>query len=99
MTSRVVFTVGAREDLRAIAAYIAKDSPTRARTFAGSLRGRLEERLAAFPDSGPVIGRYRYLVLGQYVAIYRKSESHGPVSVVMVTEGHRDWRRMIEDIS
>jgi len=99
MTTRIVFTAAAREDLRRIAEYIAVDNPRRARTFVAELRSRLEAKLSAFPASGPMIGTFRYSVFGQYVAIYRQQEKPGSVSVIMVTEGHRDWRRMIEDPS
>ena len=98
MTKRVVFTAGAREDLRRITEYIAADSPKRARSFVAELRSRLEAKLSDFPASGPSIGNYRYSVFGQYVAIYRDHEKLDSIRVVMVTEGHRDWRRMIEDL-
>ena len=99
MTARVVFTRGARAALQSLAAYIARDHPKRARSFVAQLRSRLEKKLSAFPDSGPVIGRYRYMAVGQYVAIYRTDDGSIPVRVIMITEGHRDWRRMIEDLS
>jgi toxin ParE1/3/4 len=99
MTTRVVFTEGAREDLRRIAEHIATDSPKRARSFVAELRSRLEAKLSAFPASGPAIGNCRYSVLGRYVAIYQTPNEQRSVRVIMVTEGHRDWRRMIEDMT
>lgn len=99
MIKRVVFTESAREDLRKIAEYIAADNPKRARSFVAELRARLEAKLLTFPASGPSIGNCRYIVLGHYVAIYETPSERGSIRVVMVTEGHRDWRRIIEDLS
>ena len=98
MTARVVFTESARVDLRKVAEYIAADNPKRARSFVAELRSRLEAKLSVFPASGPAVGIYRYTVLGHYVAIYQIQEDLGSIRVVMVTQGHRDWRQMIEDL-
>jgi len=98
MTARIVFTENARGDLRNIAEHIALENPTRARSFVAELRSRLEAKLSVFPAGGPAIGKYRYTVVGRYVAIYRTTDNPDTVSIVMVTEGHRDWQRMIEDM-
>lgn len=99
MTSRVAFTASARADLKAIADFIARENPQRSRSFVAELRSRLESRLSTFGSSGPTIGKYRYLVIGRYVAVYELTDEAASIRIVLITEGHRDWRRIVEDFS
>ena len=96
MNYNVNFSPNAESDLAAIAEYIARDSPLRARSFVGELRDRLERKLSTFPSSGVSVGPQRYAVFGNYVAIYRMEEDRNTATILMVTEGHRDWRRLLD---
>lgn len=54
---RVVLTTGARSDLRGIALHIAKDDPSRARSFVAELR-EVAGRLGDMPRAFPLVPRY-----------------------------------------
>ena len=51
----VVWSDAARDDLREIAAYIARDQPTRARAFVLRLIDHAEGKIGAFPRIGRVV--------------------------------------------
>jgi len=75
MPSRIVWTRQAREDLRGIRAFIARDAPATASAFVRRLRDSVQ-RLRSFPHSGqvvPELGRddVREVLCGTYRIIYR----------------------------
>jgi len=99
MNCGVDFSINAENDLAAIAEYIARDNPSRARSFVVELRDRLERKLAPFPSSGVSVGMLRYPVFGNYVAIYRIDHARNTVTVLMITEGHRNWHRLLDGLA
>ena len=73
--TRVVWTLQAIEDVEAIGAYIARDSPHYAALMAERIVESVE-RLKEFPRSGrvvPEVGQeaYREVVIGTYRIVYR----------------------------
>mgnify|MGYP001813658090 FL=1 len=78
MPNRIFWTRQAREDLREVRAFIARDAPATASAFVRRLRQSVE-RLRAFPCSGqivPELGRedIRELLKGNYRIVYRVAE-------------------------
>jgi toxin ParE1/3/4 len=78
MPHEIVWTRQAREDLREIRAFIARDAPATASIFVRRLRHSVE-RLRMFPLSGhvvPELGRedIREFLKGNYRIIYRAAE-------------------------
>jgi addiction module RelE/StbE family toxin len=92
----VDYSESAQGDLLSIIEYISENSPRRAREFVGELRARIEDRLGSFPKSGVVIGRHRYTVFGNYVVVYEVDDASDKVLIVLITEGHRNWRPAFE---
>jgi toxin ParE1/3/4 len=91
MASKVFWTAQAREDLRQIRAFIARDAPFTAAAFVQRLRQSVE-RLQAFPQSGqvvPELGRQdiREIVCGHYRLIHRVSQRR--VDILAVYHGAR----------
>jgi len=79
MRTRIVWTRQAREDLRQIHAFIARDAPATASSFVRSLRSAVE-RLSVFPRSGQVVPELnceeiREILKGSYRVVYRVAES------------------------
>jgi len=71
---RIVWSMQARDDLREIRKFIARDSPITAANFISRLRASVN-RLQTFPESGQVVREYanpkvREIVFGQYRIIY-----------------------------
>ena len=90
----VIFSAGADADFDSILFHIAADSPLRAISYIDELRQRTVDFLSSTPKGGTAVGSHRYMVAGSYVVVYLIDESAGTVTVVMVTEGHRNWRPM-----
>ena len=72
---KIELAESAYEDLEAIEAYIAQDSPTIARNFINKIFGRVEV-LYNHPESGRKVPEFnddsiRQLLLGKYRIIYR----------------------------
>ena len=97
MRCRVDLTENAVDDLLAIVEFIARDNEQRANAFVQQLRERIEKKLSAFPESGTEIGSYRFTVFAGYVVVYAFDEPAEQVRIVLVTEGHRNWRRALEE--
>ena len=95
----VIFSDAAESDFDNILHYIAESDARRAIGFVQELRRRATEFLATAPNATSTIGRFRYFVVRRYILVYEVDEEANTVRVVMITEGHRDWRRMIEDLS
>jgi toxin ParE1/3/4 len=73
--STILWTEAAREDLRAIHAFIARDSRVYARRMVNRIRTTVE-RLRRFPGSGTRVQEWdrpelREVVVGNYRVIYR----------------------------
>ena len=88
---KVVWARQAREDLRAIRNYIARDAPFTAAMFVQRLRSAAD-RLRKFPESGHEVpeipnAEIREVVFGQYRIIYRFRE--GLVEILNVFHGAR----------
>jgi plasmid stabilization system protein ParE len=91
--ARVVFTPTAREHLRRIRAYIARDSRAAADAMARRIR-RDAGRLARHPQMGRVVPEYedpsiRELIVASYRVIYRFDADANLVSVVGIIHGSR----------
>lgn len=90
-----IITQRARNDLRAIARYIARDNPRRAASFIDELTRKCDE-LASMPEAFPVMEGYqatglRRRVHGRYVIFYYFDVHH--VVVVHVLNASRDVRQ------
>ena len=96
MAYNVTFTPNAVEDLISIVDYIAADSDTRARSFVAELREKIEWKLSLYPEAGMAIGELRFTVFARYVAVYQVQPATETVEVILITEGHRDWQRLLE---
>ncbi len=97
MSYQLAVTPEALNDFLEISAYIAADSPIRARTFIAELRERMEVSLCSFPNAGRRYGDLRLYTAGNYVAAYRVDDAAKTVTIILVTEGHRDWQELLED--
>lgn len=72
--ARIVWSSVARDDLKALVAYIKVDSPGYAHTFGLHIQQRVEQ-LRQFPESGRNVpedkrGIYRELIVGNYRVVY-----------------------------
>jgi toxin ParE1/3/4 len=97
MSYQLVVTPDALNDFVEISAYIAIDSPKRARTFIEELRARMENSLRSFPNAGRRFGDLRLYTTGNYLVAYRVDDAAKTVIIILVTEGHRDWQELLED--
>jgi len=92
--ARVVWSSVARDDLKALVAFIKADSPGYAQTFGLHIQQRVEQ-LHHFPESGRKIpedkrGTYRELIVGNYRVVYRVDED--TVTIVTLIHGARMLR-------
>lgn len=90
----VTFSREADADFDAIIDFIARNNPIRAVRFVDELQQKAVETLSQTPYAGRREGDYRVLVLANYVAVYRVDGERRSVRVMMVSEGHRDWRAL-----
>ncbi|MDH3770336.1 MAG: type II toxin-antitoxin system RelE/ParE family toxin [Nitrospirota bacterium] len=89
--ARVVWSVVARDDLKALVDYIKADSPGYARTFGWHIQQRVGQ-LQHFPESGRKVpedasGTYRELIAGNYRVVYRVDNDK--VTIVTLIHGAR----------
>lgn len=96
MSYSVRLSESAVNDLISITEYIAQDSPSRAESFVNELRERSVRKLSIFPFPGVAVAALRYMTLGSYVVVYSVDEVTRTVMIVMVSEGHRDRRRILD---
>lgn len=94
---KVVLTAKALADLEAIADYIAKDNPPRARSFVAELLDKARG-LADYPESFPLVPRYEHLgvrrrVHGNYLIFYRIEPER--ISVIHILHGARDYEAIL----
>lgn len=94
----VTITPIAERNLKAIALYIASDSPERAHTFIYALQSHCLE-LETFPKQGvaaPTLGPgIRRLVYGNYTIFYRYIEDKDAVHILRISEQHQDFSRIV----
>lgn len=91
MAYQVTFTEPARDDLRAIVAFIAQDSPPRALTFRDRLLAEAES-LARLPFRGRLLkghSQVRRILCGDYLILYRVHEAERVVEVLRFWHGAR----------
>lgn len=96
-TFNVVFSHAADADFDDILHYIAKDDPMQAIRFVDRLQQRTIDLLSTSPNAGTPIGKFRYSVFSGYVVVYAVDEQNRRVNVVLVSEGHRDWRKLLKE--
>lgn len=97
MNYRVEIADSVRLDLEQIVEHIAWDNPSRARSFVDELEQRIRNKLSVAPRSGPSLtGEYRYSAFGNYVVVYSVDDADRVVVVMLISEGHRNWRSAFE---
>lgn len=96
MAYRVYFSRSAQDDFLSIIDFIAADNPDRALSFVDDLQQRTVEMLATFPRTGRRHGSFRYLVLDSYIVAYDIDETARAVHILLVSEGHRLWRELLD---
>jgi toxin ParE1/3/4 len=77
--------------------FIAQDNPLRAMSFVDELRQKASAALETFPNAGKPFGAARMLSFGNYAILYRVDEPAKTATIILVTEGHRDWQELMED--
>jgi toxin ParE1/3/4 len=85
-TYRIAWRPMAREDLRAIVAYIGKDNPTRAKSFGKELRDKTKP-LAQHPElghPGRLPGIRELVVHRNYIVFYRVLAQDRTVEILRV---------------
>ena len=96
MSFQVFFTSAADAELDGIIDFIARDNPVRAMEFVTELQERINTNLGEFPLSGNQYQGSRYLAFDNYVVVYDVDEQAREVYILLVTEGHRQWRVVLE---
>ena len=66
-------------------------------SFVDEIRQKAEEALELFPNAGRRFGSARMLSFGNYVILYRVDDAAKTVTIILVTEGHRDWQELLEE--
>lgn len=97
MPYTVKYSEDAVVDFDGILHFIAQDNPLRAISFVDELRQRAAEALELFPNVGRQFGAARMLSFGNYIILYRVDDAARTVTIIVVTEGHRDWQELLED--
>jgi len=91
VSRRLLFAAAAQTDLQEILAYIARDSPERARTFVRALRQRCQ-RIPEQPRMGRLREEFgagiRTVIHGDYLILY--GERKGAIVVERIVHGARD---------
>jgi toxin ParE1/3/4 len=98
--ARVTWAIPALEDVEAIHAFIAKDSPHFARVTIERVF-EAAERLASFPQLGQVLAEksiqgYREFVVANYRLIYRLEALDEQVLILAVVHSSRDLSPVLE---
>lgn len=90
--SRLRYSAAAKEDLKEIARYIAKDKPTAARQWVAKLREkcRLAARHPEIGDERRDLGEgIRSTYVGIYIIFFR--ENNGTLEIVRVARGDQEF--------
>lgn len=93
----VIFSPLADTDFDSILHYIAADNPAAAIRFVDTLRERTIDFLSVSPNGGRQLGKVRHIAFGNYIVVYRVETGALRVRVLLVTEGHRAWHRLLKD--
>jgi plasmid stabilization system protein ParE len=93
----VIFSPLTDTDFDNILHYIAADNPIAAIRFVDRLRERSIEFLSIRPNGGRRLGKARYIAFGNYIVVYRVETAALRVRILLITEGHRAWRRLLKD--
>lgn len=93
MAAKVVWTLRARQDLRSLFLYIARDNPNAAVSFRQKIIDKVDG-LESFPESGRVVPersdpRIREVILAPYRIVYRFKIEANLVEVLRVWHGAR----------
>ena len=92
MTYSLITTRQAKQDLKDIAKYIARENPVRAMTFIDEMEKYLEERLSHFPHSAKLVTHtIRMLPYKRYGILYIVDEVNMIVKVLRIVSGRQDW--------
>lgn len=94
---KVVLTEAARADLEMIGDYIARDNPSRARSFVQELIAKTRS-IGDAPEASPIVPRYeqfgiRRRVHGAYLIFYRIEADR--VVVIHILNGAQDYETLL----
>jgi plasmid stabilization system protein ParE len=94
---RVVLSDQARAGLREIALFIARDNPTRARSFVGELRTKARE-IGETPRAFALVPRYEHRGIRRrpyrdYLIFYRIEEDR--VAIIHILHGAMDYEALL----
>ncbi len=94
---RVVFSQQAKDGLREIALFIARDNKARALSFVGELRAKARD-IGSMPRAFPLVPRYEHHGIrrrphGNYLIFYRVEDDR--VSIVHILHGARDYEALL----
>ena len=90
----VVFGHEADADFDAILDFIGRDNPFRAISFVDELQDKAAAVLPLTPYAGRQESIFRILPVGRDIVVYRVDEEQALATVLMVSEGHRDWHAL-----
>ena len=97
MNYKVYITDEANSDFDEISDYIAEDNPERSIKFIGELKDKTFCILSDFPEVGVKYGNYRYLSFGNYTVVYRFEKKNNTSYIVLVSESHRLWKKILDN--
>ena len=95
MEYQVYFSASADQDIDEIIDFIAKDSSKNALGFIDRLEERVRALLSTAPFSGRLLSDYRYFEFDNYVVVYDLDRHKRCVYILLVSESHRDWRKLV----
>jgi len=94
---RVQLSPLAQSDLAEIKSYIAQDKPLAAARLIRSIRNRIKETIAAFPETGQACDELapglRRFPIGSYVIFYRATDR---VEIARILHGARDIEKLFD---
>ena len=95
----VLWTVGAREDLRQLIVFVGGDSETYAAIIAGRIMAAVD-RLESYPRIGRIVPEYqdasiREMLVGNYRIVYRMRQE--VIGVIAIVHGGREMLRVVGD--
>lgn len=93
----LVWLEDANDDLQSIFDYIACDNISAAEALTSNIVSACD-RLRDFPHSGRAYNRrYRVLVVGNHLVLYRHDGKRNEVIVAAVVDGRRDLRSLLKE--
>jgi toxin ParE1/3/4 len=98
MAAKLEWLDQAKDDLREILDFIAKESPRAAADYVTELVTACD-RLAEFPLSGRRYSdQFRVLVFRNHLVFYAYDDPKRVISIAMVVGGRRDISRLLDDV-